>query len=57
MKQCFQNVFYCSDVLSGDQNFNELTCENLKDVTDTIKEEVEEVLEINNTIIFDDMGV
>ena len=38
------------------KKFDELTYENLKYVVETIKYEVEEEPEINNVIIFDDMG-
>ena len=43
------------DQLDENKKFDELTYENLKYVTDIIKEEVEEEPEINNVIIFDDM--
>ena len=38
------------DQLDNNKKFDELTYENLKYVTDTIKEEVEEEPEINNVI-------
>ena len=41
--------------LDDNKKIDELTYENLKYVTDIIKEEVEEEPEINNVIIFDDM--
>ena len=44
------------DQLDDNKKFDELTYENLKYVTDIIKEEVEEEPEINNVIIFHDMG-
>ena len=69
LKQCFENIFLFQprhsrasmkdklfDQLDENKKFDELTYENLKYVIDTIKEEVEEEPEINNVIIFDDMG-
>ena len=44
------------DQLDKNKKFDELTYENLKYLTDIIKEEVEDEPEINNIIIFDDMG-
>jgi len=69
LKQCFENIFLFQprhsrasmkdklfDQLDDNKKFDELTYENLKYVADTIKDEVEEEPEINNVIIFDDMG-
>ena len=44
------------DELDENKKFDELTYENLKYVVETIKNKVEEEPEINNVIIFDDMG-
>ena len=68
LRQCFENIFLFQprhsrgsmkdklfDQLDDNKKFDELTYENLKYVTDIIKEEVEEEPEINNVIIFDDM--
>ena len=68
LRQCFENIFLFQprhsrasmkdklfDQLDENKKFDELTYENLKYVTDIIKEEVEEEPEINHVIIFDDM--
>ena len=68
-KQCFENTFLFQprhsrasmkdklfDQLDENKKLDELTYENLKYVVDIIKHEVEEEPEINNVIIFDDVG-
>ena len=69
LKQCFENIFLfqprhsCAsmedklfDQLDEDKKFDELTFDNLHYVAEKIKYEVEDEPEINNIIIFDDMG-
>ena len=69
LKQCFENIFLFQprhsrasmkdklfDQLDEDKKFDELTFDNLHYVAEKIKYEVEDEPEINNIIIFDDMG-
>ena len=69
IKAVFENIFLFQprhsrasmkdklfDQLDENKKFDELTYENLKYVVETIKDEVEEEPEINNVIMFDDMG-
>ena len=44
------------DQLDDNKKFDELTFHSLNYVLDTIKNEIEEKPEMNNIIIFDDMG-
>ena len=69
LKQCFENIFLFQprhsrasmkdklfDQFDENKKIDQLSYENLKYVVETIKDEVEEEPEINNVIIFDDMG-
>ena len=69
LRQCFENIFLFQprhsrgsmkdklfDQLDEDRKNDELTFDNLNYVSEKIKDEVEDEPEINNVIIFDDMG-